>query len=36
MTASARLTVVHETEYEYAHAVEMAHHVACLRPLSEK
>jgi transglutaminase-like putative cysteine protease len=35
MTASARLTVVHETEYEYAHAVEMAHHVACLRPMSD-
>ncbi len=32
---SARLSVVHETEYHYAHPVEMAQHVACLRPLSD-
>jgi transglutaminase-like putative cysteine protease len=33
--ALARLSVVHETEYAYAHSVEMAHHVACLRPLTD-
>lgn len=32
---SARLRVEHETRYDYGHAVEMAHHVACLRPLSD-
>ncbi len=35
MTVATRLTVVHETEYKYAHPVEMAQHVACLRPLSD-
>ena len=30
-----RLSVTHETEYAYAHSVEMANHVACLRPLSD-
>ena len=29
-----RLTVVHETKYEYEHAVEQAHHIAHLRPLA--
>lgn len=29
------LKVEHETRYDYAHAVEMAHHIACLRPLSD-
>lgn len=33
--APVRLSVVHETEYEYARPVEMAYHVACLRPLSD-
>ncbi len=32
---SARLSVEHETRYEYAYPVEMAHHIACLRPLSD-
>ncbi|MFY9476921.1 MAG: transglutaminase family protein [Aquabacterium sp.] len=32
---SARLSVEHETRYEYAYPVEMAHHVACLRPLTD-
>jgi transglutaminase-like putative cysteine protease len=31
-----RLTVRHETEYQYASAVEVAHHVACLRPRSDQ
>lgn len=31
----ACLTVEHETRYDYASAVEMAHHIACLRPLSD-
>lgn len=35
MSTPARLSVVHETEYKYAHPVEMAQHVACLRPLSD-
>lgn len=30
-----RLSVEHETRYDYASPVEMAHHVACLRPLSD-
>lgn len=34
--ATARLTVVHETEYKYARPVEMAKHVACLRPLNDE
>ena len=29
-----RLTVVHETKYEYENAVEQAHHIAHLRPLA--
>ena len=29
-----RLTVIHETKYEYLHAVEQAHHIAHLRPLA--
>ena len=29
-----RLTVIHETKYEYEHAVEQAHHIAHLRPLA--
>lgn len=29
-----RLSVTHETRYRYAHAVEQAHHIAHLRPLS--
>jgi transglutaminase-like putative cysteine protease len=33
--AAARLSVVHETEYRYAFPVEMAQHVACLRPLND-
>jgi transglutaminase-like putative cysteine protease len=32
---STRLSVEHETCYDYGHAVEQAHHVACLRPLSD-
>jgi transglutaminase-like putative cysteine protease len=32
---AVRLSVTHETEYAYAHPVEMANHVACLRPLSD-
>jgi transglutaminase-like putative cysteine protease len=31
----ARLSVLHETLYEYNHAVEQAQHIACLRPLSD-
>lgn len=31
----ARLSVEHETRYDYAYPVEMAHHIACLRPLSD-
>jgi len=31
-----RLTVEHETLYRYAHAVDMAQHIACLRPLSDE
>ena len=31
-----RLTVEHETLYHYAHAVDMAQHIACLRPLSDQ
>lgn len=30
-----RLSVRHETEYEYASPVEVAYHVACLRPRSD-
>lgn len=33
--SAARLSVVHETEYHYDYPVEMAQHVACLRPLSD-
>ena len=33
--APVTLSVEHETRYTYAHPVEMAHHVACLRPLSD-
>ena len=29
-----KLSVTHETRYSYAHAVEQAHHIAHLRPLS--
>ena len=29
-----RLTVVHETRYSYAYAVEQAHHIAHMRPLA--
>ena len=29
-----RLTVIHETRYEYEYAVEQAHHIAHLRPLA--
>ena len=29
-----KLSVTHETRYEYAHAVEQAHHIAHMRPLS--
>ena len=29
-----RLTVIHETKYDYEHAVEQAHHIAHLRPLA--
>ncbi len=37
MTVCAqRLTVEHETLYRYAHAVDMAQHIACLRPLSDE
>lgn len=32
---SARLSVEHETLYEYDHAVEQSQHIACLRPLSD-
>jgi transglutaminase-like putative cysteine protease len=35
LTSPSRLTVEHETRYRYAHAVEMAQHIACLRPLSD-
>lgn len=31
----SRLSVEHVTRYQYSHAVDMAHHVACLRPLSD-
>lgn len=31
----ARLSVEHETLYEYSQAVEQAQHIACLRPLSD-
>jgi len=31
-----RLSVEHETRYHYAQAVEMAQHIACLRPLSDE
>ncbi|NBD21843.1 transglutaminase family protein [Aquabacterium fontiphilum] len=31
----ARLTVEHETCYEYAQPVDQAQHIACLRPLSD-
>ncbi|MFN3618264.1 MAG: transglutaminase N-terminal domain-containing protein [Aquabacterium sp.] len=31
----ARLSVVHETIYDYAAAVDHAQHIACLRPLSD-
>jgi transglutaminase-like putative cysteine protease len=34
-SAAVRMSVVHETEYAYAHPVEMAFHVACLRPMSD-
>ena len=30
-----RLSVEHETLYRYAHPVEMAQHIACLRPLND-
>ncbi|MES2088523.1 MAG: transglutaminase family protein [Pseudomonadota bacterium] len=32
---TARLSVEHETRYHYAQPVEMAQHIACLRPLSD-
>ena len=32
---TARLSVEHETLYKYNHVVEQAHHIACLRPLSD-
>jgi len=36
-TAHARrLTVVHETEYQYDTPVEVARHVACLRPINDE
>lgn len=31
----AKLSVEHETLYEYSHPVEQAQHIACLRPLSD-
>lgn len=31
----ARLSVEHETLYEYSHSVDQAQHIACLRPLSD-
>lgn len=34
-TGTARLSVVHETHYDYDHPVEQAQHIACLRPLSD-
>ena len=34
-TEVARLSVEHETLYEYSQAVEQAQHIACLRPLSD-
>ena len=33
--AAARLSVEHETRYDYDHPVEQAQHIACLRPLSD-
>jgi transglutaminase-like putative cysteine protease len=33
--APTRLWVEHETRYVYAQSVELAHHLACLRPLSD-
>ncbi|RZI81464.1 MAG: transglutaminase family protein [Rubrivivax sp.] len=33
---SQRLSVEHETRYRYAHGVQMAQHIACLRPLSDE
>jgi transglutaminase-like putative cysteine protease len=35
MSTMTRLTVRHETEYTYASPVEVAHHVACLRPRND-
>lgn len=35
ITTALRLRVVHETEYRYQQPVEMAHHVACLRPRND-
>ncbi len=34
--AAQRLTVEHETLYRYARPVDMAQHIACLRPLSDE
>lgn len=31
----ARLSVEHETLYDYSHTVDQAQHIACLRPLSD-
>lgn len=31
----ARLSVEHETLYEYSHSVDQSQHIACLRPLSD-
>jgi transglutaminase-like putative cysteine protease len=36
MSDTARLSVEHETLYEYSQAVEQAQHIACLRPLSDQ
>lgn len=36
MSNVARLSVEHETVYEYSNPVEQAQHIACLRPLSDE
>lgn len=36
MPNARRLSVIHETEYRYDTPVEMARHVACLRPINDE
>lgn len=35
LSESVQMSVVHETHYNYAHAVDQAQHITCLRPLSD-